>query len=122
MSRAPEPDGLLGTRAAARQLGVHENTVRNWAKHGVLKVALIRANGYMRFKPAEVERVAKLVGNLQPRQMSGGDGEFSWWLSGGHVHIGGHGETVSIPYEEWNLMVDRIGHRYPEADRHAPPG
>lgn len=52
---------LLGVRQAAALLGVHENTVRNWADSGIL-ISEVRlgARGYRRFTPAEVERVRLL--------------------------------------------------------------
>jgi DNA-binding transcriptional MerR regulator len=53
---------LLGVRAAARELGVHENTVRNWADRGILPVAQLlpgHHRGFRRFDPAEVERLRR---------------------------------------------------------------
>lgn len=61
----PEPEtGLLGVRAAARRLDVHENTVRNWADRGIIQVALMlpgHHRGFRRFAPAEVERLRRLM-------------------------------------------------------------
>jgi hypothetical protein len=49
---------LLGVRATARRLGVHENTVRNWAKDGFIHPATRKPDGsFMRFEETEVNRV-----------------------------------------------------------------
>lgn len=32
----------------------------------------------------------------------------------------GHQE-IKIPFEEWNELIERIGHRHPQADRDCPP-
>lgn len=51
---------LLGVRAAARRLGVHENTVRNWEARGLITTARrLPGSGYRRFAPAEVERLRR---------------------------------------------------------------
>lgn len=49
---------LLGVRETARRLGVHENTVRNWAKEGLLHPARMPGSRYQRFPENEVTRVA----------------------------------------------------------------
>lgn len=51
-------DGSIGVREAARRLGVHENSVRNWHKRGIL-AAEFRANGrgWLRFDPGVVEEL-----------------------------------------------------------------
>ena len=55
--------GLLGVRAAARRLGVHENTVRNMAKDGRITVAeRLPMSGFMRFHADEVQRVRDMIG------------------------------------------------------------
>ncbi len=49
---------LIGVRDAARQLGVHENTIRNWVKSGLLKVSKnVGARDYKRFSRGDVERM-----------------------------------------------------------------
>lgn len=49
---------LLGVRATANRLGVHENTIRNWVLSGLLRVAQCKPDGtYTKFDEAEVERV-----------------------------------------------------------------
>jgi len=51
---------LLGVRDAARLLGVHENTIRNWVKSGILRpTAVLAGSGYSRFAPEEIERVRR---------------------------------------------------------------
>lgn len=50
--------GLLGVRATARRIGVHENTVRNMVADGRLAVAeRLPVSGFMRFRSDEVQRV-----------------------------------------------------------------
>lgn len=51
---------LLNVRQTARQLGVHENTVRNWANAGIL-VGQKLPTGYWRF---EETVVAGMVGRM----------------------------------------------------------
>jgi DNA-binding transcriptional MerR regulator len=51
--------GGIGPRAAARRLGVHENTVRNWADSGVLRVAAETPAGFRRFDEADVAALAE---------------------------------------------------------------
>lgn len=50
---------MLNVRDTARRLGVHENTVRNWADRGVLRPVRLPHSGYRRFDPDEVERLAR---------------------------------------------------------------
>jgi excisionase family DNA binding protein len=47
----------IGVREAARRLGVHENTVRNWAKGGVLAAARQAGSRTLRLDAGEVERL-----------------------------------------------------------------
>ena len=47
----------IGVREAARRLGVHENTVRNWARGGVLVAARQAGSRTLRLDAAEVERL-----------------------------------------------------------------
>jgi excisionase family DNA binding protein len=48
----------LNVRETARRLGVHENTVRNWANRGLLRPVRLPGSGYRRFEAADVERLA----------------------------------------------------------------
>lgn len=48
---------LLNVRDTARRLGVHENTVRNWERAGVLRAVRLPGSGYRRFALADVERM-----------------------------------------------------------------
>lgn len=51
---------LLGVRATARQLNVHENTIRNWVLSGFISPAQRKPGGsHMKFSEAEVERVSR---------------------------------------------------------------
>ncbi len=49
----------LNVRETARRLGVHENTVRNWADRGILRPMRLPGSGYRRFDVADVERLAR---------------------------------------------------------------
>lgn len=51
--------GQLNVRETARRLGVHENTVRNWADRGILRPLRLPGSGYRRFDVAEVDRIAR---------------------------------------------------------------
>jgi helix-turn-helix protein len=50
-------DVLLGVRATALRLNVHENTVRNWANWGILPVGETRPSGFRRFRASDVEQL-----------------------------------------------------------------
>ncbi|HKF81476.1 MAG TPA: helix-turn-helix domain-containing protein [Solirubrobacterales bacterium] len=50
---------FLNVRETARRLGVHENTVRNWARTGVLLSAKIPGSRFLRFDAADVDRLAR---------------------------------------------------------------
>ncbi len=54
-----QEDGLIGVREAAMRLNVHDNTVRNWAKAGILPTASETAAGFRRFCPADVEELRR---------------------------------------------------------------
>lgn len=60
----------LNVRQTAALLGVHENTVRNWVAHGILRAYRLPGSGYRRFRHDEVERVrARMLadaGNFAP--------------------------------------------------------
>ena len=58
---------LLNVRDTARMLGVHENTVRNWAERGILRAVHLPGSGYRRFAAADVERLrAEMFEQLAP--------------------------------------------------------
>ena len=44
----PDSRGRLGVREAARLLGVHENTIRNWVDDGTLDAERLPGSGYIR--------------------------------------------------------------------------
>jgi predicted DNA-binding transcriptional regulator AlpA len=48
-------DELLNVRDTAQRLGVHENTVRNWSREGVLPAVRLPGSRYLRFLPSDVE-------------------------------------------------------------------
>ena len=52
------PDArYLSMRDAARALGVHPNTVRNWANAGIIRVVRLPGSGYRRVPVTEVQRL-----------------------------------------------------------------
>jgi excisionase family DNA binding protein len=56
----PDPLGRLLPHEAADRLGVHVNTIRNWARDGLIKVDRLPGSGYMRIPLGEVVRVEAL--------------------------------------------------------------
>ncbi len=52
---------LLNVRQTAQVLGVHENTVRNWEKSGLLRGVKLPGSGFRRFPREEVERMRREV-------------------------------------------------------------
>jgi excisionase family DNA binding protein len=56
-------EGLLNVRETAKRLGVHENTVRNWAREGILATARVPGSRFNRFRAEDVERLARDRGN-----------------------------------------------------------
>lgn len=65
-----DPDELLNVRETARRLGVHENTVRNWARRGVLPEARVPGSRFHRFRAADVERLIAQRGSAAPSLQS----------------------------------------------------
>lgn len=58
---------LLSVRETARLLGVHENTVRNWEKRGVLRAARLPGSDYRRFDRGEIEGMrSEMLSKLAP--------------------------------------------------------
>lgn len=53
-----QPD-LLSVRETARRLGVHENTVRNWAKSSLLPTMRLPGSRFHRFDSRDVERLRR---------------------------------------------------------------
>jgi excisionase family DNA binding protein len=50
---------LMTVGQTAKQLGVHENTVRNWEKRGVLKAYRLPGSGHRRFDAYQVDQMKK---------------------------------------------------------------
>jgi excisionase family DNA binding protein len=55
---------LLSVRETARRLGVHENTVRNWARDGILPTARLPGSRFHRFDARDVERLRQQRGSI----------------------------------------------------------
>lgn len=49
----------MNVRETAKQLGVHENTVRNWEKSGILRGFKLPGSGFRRFPRDEIERMRR---------------------------------------------------------------
>lgn len=52
-----EQTNILNVRETARILGVHENTVRNWAERGLIRAMRLPGSGIRRFLREDVERM-----------------------------------------------------------------
>ena len=58
---------MLSVRETARRLGVHENTVRNWQKRGLIRAVRLPGSGYRRFSIEDVERMREeMLSQLAP--------------------------------------------------------
>jgi excisionase family DNA binding protein len=51
----------LHTSEAAEYLGVHHNTIRNWAARGDIPMHRNPANGYRLFKRSDLDKFQKMV-------------------------------------------------------------
>ncbi len=51
----------MHTAEAAAYIGVHENTIRNWAERGELPMHRNPANGYRLFKRSDLDKFLKAV-------------------------------------------------------------
>ena len=58
MTSEPGPTEFLTLREAARRIGVHENTIRNWVARGLIKSAKVPGSRYQRFRADDIDRVA----------------------------------------------------------------
>jgi excisionase family DNA binding protein len=106
---------LLGVRETARRLGVHENTIRNWDRSGVLTAAADSAGGYRRFRSADVERLRKVLvsGRLeQTRQTTAGlpQRELDQLLTvaGMYLAVFADTETLTPPQRQLYSDVENI--------------
>jgi excisionase family DNA binding protein len=50
---------FINVRDAAKELGVHENTVRNLEKRGKLKAIRLPGSGFRRFRKEDIERMRR---------------------------------------------------------------
>lgn len=58
---------LMNVRETAREIGVHENTIRNWESRGILRAVRLPGSGFRRFSLAEVQRLRdEMMNQLAP--------------------------------------------------------
>jgi len=58
---------FMNVRETAEQLGVHENTIRNWHERGQLHAIKLPGSGFRRFPREEVERMRReMLGTYAP--------------------------------------------------------
>lgn len=51
---------FVNVRTAAKELGVHENTIRNWCDNGTIRgVVRLPGSGFRRIQWSEVERLRR---------------------------------------------------------------
>jgi excisionase family DNA binding protein len=50
---------LLNVRETARELGVHENTVRNLEQRGELRAVRLPGSGFRRFRKEDIDRMRR---------------------------------------------------------------
>lgn len=62
MTVVPGEPEYLNVRETARRLGVHENTVRNWVRQGILPTARVPGSRFHRFDARDVERLRQQRG------------------------------------------------------------
>lgn len=61
---------LLKIREAAKRLGVHENTIRNWCNEGRISfIYLPGDSGYRRIPEEEVERMRDVMNSMDSNQL-----------------------------------------------------
>ena len=61
---------FLTLKEAARRLGVHENTLRNWERRGLIRLIRLPGSRYRRVPVAEVER---LLAQMEGTRVSTGE-------------------------------------------------
>jgi len=54
---------MIGVREAAKRLGVHENTLRNWEERGLIRSLHLPVSGYRRFQETDIARFASEMRN-----------------------------------------------------------
>jgi excisionase family DNA binding protein len=52
-----EMTSYLTLKRAARRLGVHEQTLRTWERHGLIRMVRLPGSGHRRVPVAEIERL-----------------------------------------------------------------
>ena len=52
---------FMNVRDAARELQVHENTVRNWEQRGLLQAIRLPGSNFRRFSREDIERMRREI-------------------------------------------------------------
>jgi excisionase family DNA binding protein len=52
---------FLNVRETAEIVGVHENTIRNWADRGIIKAHKLPGSGYRRFAFEDVQKLIDAI-------------------------------------------------------------
>ncbi len=65
--RVSNPRELLSVKDTAARLGVHENTVRNWVRSGVLRSARVPERGSIVSTRLRLSGCRRLVGSQRRR-------------------------------------------------------
>lgn len=60
----------LGVRAAALELGVHENTIRRWEERGIVTAIRLPGSNFRRFRPEDIEAVRQRMVETYQRSHS----------------------------------------------------
>lgn len=65
---------LMNVRQTAAELGVHENTVRNWEEKGLLRGIRLPGSNFRRFPREEIARMRKeMFEQYAPAEVDSGD-------------------------------------------------
>lgn len=68
------PAALVSVHDAAVQLGVHENTIRNWTDRGILMAIRLPASGHRRLDAGAVAELRRSLANqLSPAAQGGAE-------------------------------------------------
>lgn len=64
-----EAVSYLTLKRAAQRLGVHEQTLRSWEKHGLIRMVRLPGSGYRRVPVAEIDRLQEAMTTTPPNRV-----------------------------------------------------